>query len=94
MELPISLSATNNSGKYREIGAIYIHVVGVAAINAASGIRARADALRAGIRGQNIDGIRIESITPANFNAGATLQFEGGWTGASVIASYETDIDL
>lgn len=94
-EEPITIPARNDSGKYREIGAVYIHVVDIAKIGAGNSILARVETLRNLFRGRRIgDLIKVESVTPPNFEAGATLQFEGGWTSASVIVSYEYDIDI
>ena len=93
-EIPVSLSATNSTGKYREIGVLYLHVVGVAKLNAGAGILTRCETIRNLFRGRNIDGVRIEAVSPPNFEAGATLQFESGWTSASILIEYEYDIDL
>lgn len=94
-EEPITVPATNTSGKYREIGAVFIHVVDIAAIGAGNKILNRSEAIRSLFRGQRIsDKIKIESVSPPNFEAGGTLQFEAGWTSASVIVSYEYDIDI
>lgn len=94
-EEPITISATNTTGKYREVGAVYIHVVDVAAIGVGNKILNRSEIIRNAFRGRRIsDKIKILSITPPNFEAGATLQFEAGWTSASVILSYEYDIDI
>jgi hypothetical protein len=94
-EEPITIPARNDAGKYREIGAMYIHVVDIAKIGAGNDILTRVEAIRNLFRGRRIgDLIKVESVTPPNFEAGATLQFEGGWTSASVIVSYEYDIDI
>lgn len=93
-EIPITVGATNTSGKYREIGAIYFHIVGVARLGGSGSILTRAEALRTALRGKRIGNVLIESVTPANFSDGATLQFEGGQTGASILASYECDFDF
>lgn len=93
-EIPIALTASNNTGKYREIGAIYIHIVEVSRLNVYVPILQRAELVRDAFRGQRIEDILIESVTPANFSTGATLNFEGGYTSASVILSYERDLNL
>lgn len=90
-EDPICLSADNTTGTYRELGAVFIHVVGEAKLGASSDILTRAEALRDLFRGANIDGVRVESVSPPNFGRGATIDFEGGWTAASFIVSYEFD---
>lgn len=93
-EEPITVHATNDTGKFREDGIIYIHVVTVAKLGAGRDLLIRAEALRNLFRSRNIGGIRIESVSPPNYDASNTLQFEGGWTSASVLVSYEYDIDL
>jgi len=93
-EEPITVPATNDSGKYRELGVVYFHIVGVAAIGAGTSILSRAETLRNLLRGRRIGKIRVNSVAPPNFEAGATLQFEGGWTSASLLVDYEYDLDL
>lgn len=93
-ENPITVGSTNTSGKYREMGSIYIHVVDIAKFGAADTILARAESLRNLFRGQRIGGIVIESVTPPNFDMGATLSFEGGYTSASFMVGYYKDLDL
>jgi hypothetical protein len=93
-EEPITVPAQNSQGKFREDGVIYIHVVAVAKLGAGRDILLRAEALRTLFRSRNIGGIRIETVSPPNYDASNTLQFEGGWTSASVLVSYEYDIDL
>lgn len=93
-EIPITVPATNTQGKYRETGALYFHVVGLAVLGSVDTILARGEALRNLLRGQRIDDIIIESVTPLNFDAGATLRFQGGYISASFLASYESDTDL
>ena len=93
-ELPISVVANNTSGKYREIGAIYLHVVEPIKSTAVDSILVRADSIISSFRGKRIGAIIIESITPPNFEAAATLQFEGGYTAASITMAYERDLDL
>lgn len=93
-EEPITVPATNNSGKYREGGAIYLHVVGRAALGVGSSLVARAEIIRSRFRGQNINGLRVQTITTLNTNAGATLQFENGWVAGSILIGYEHDVAL
>lgn len=93
-EDPITVPANNIQGKYRELGAIYLHVVDIAKLGVADSILMRAESLRNLFRGQRIDDVTIESVTPANFGNGATLDFEGGYTSASIIVNYKRDFDL
>ncbi len=93
-EIPVGLSATNDQGLYRETGAIYIHVIDVARLGGAGGMLTRGETLRNLFRGRRIGDILIESVTPMNFNSGATLQFEGGFMSGSFIIGYERDLNL
>lgn len=93
-EEPIGLSANNGKGLYRENGSIFIHIVDIPSLGVANRIRSRAETIRNAFRGERIGDILIENVTPPNFEAGATLQFEGGYTSASVIVSYERDLKL
>lgn len=93
-EIPITLPATNTTGKYRETGAVYIHVVEVANPDANGNILTRGEALRDFFRGRRVGEVKIESMTPLNFELGATLNFDGGFVAASFILSYEYDRDL
>lgn len=94
-EIPVSLNANgDNAGKYRETGVIFLHVVDVAKVGSYASLLSRCETIRSKFRGKNISGIRIESVTTPDFNASGTLQFEGGWTSASILISYEYDINL
>ncbi len=93
-ETPITLPATNSQGKYRETGAVYIHIVDVAKPNVNDSILARGETLRDLFRGRRLGEVKIESMTPVNFELGATLSFEGGFIAGSFIISYEYDRDL
>lgn len=93
-ESPITVPATNDSGKYRETGAVYIHVVDVANPDASDNILTRGETLRDLFRGRRIGDVKIEALTPLNFQIGATLDMDGGFVAASFIISYEYDKDL
>ena len=93
-EEPISVASNNSQGKYREYGSIFLHVIDPVSPSSQVSILTRAKNIRDKIRGQNIDGIRIESVTPPNFEAGATLNFDGGYTAAAIVINYEYDINL
>jgi hypothetical protein len=93
-EIPIELPATNDQGKYRETGAIYFHVVSVAQLGNGDSLLTRGEALRNLFRGRRIGSITVESVTPMNFDSGATLQFEGGWMSGSFLIGYKRDLDL
>lgn len=93
-EIPVALAATNDQGKYREFGVIHLHVASIAKIGAGDAILTRAEALRDLFRGARIGSILIESVQPANFGLGATLDFEGGYMSASFLVAYQKDLDL
>lgn len=93
-EIPIALAATNDQGKYRESGAIFFHVATVAKIGNGDSLLTRGEALRNLMRGRRIGSILIQSVTPMNFDSGATLAFEGGYMSGSFLASYIYDLDL
>jgi hypothetical protein len=93
-EIPIALAATNDQGKYRESGAIYFHVVDIARIGVGDSLLTRGEVLRNLLRGRRIGDIFIESVTPMNFDSGATLEFEGGYVSGSFIVAYQRDLDL
>lgn len=93
-ELPVTVGATNTKGKYREEGAVFLHVVAVARIGIHNDILARAEAIRNKLRGQRIGHVVIEAVAPANFGDGITLSFSGGYTAAVIQVDYQRDLDL
>lgn len=94
-EEAVSVPANNTTGKYRETGLIFIHVVDIAKLAVGAGINTRCEAIRNKLRGQNISGLRVLSVSPQNFAPGATLDFEGGgYISASMTLEYSLDINL
>lgn len=93
-EIPVALAATNDQGKYRETGAIYLHVADSAQLGVGDSLLTRGEVLRNLFRGRRIGAIIIESVTPMNFDLGATLEFEGGYMSGSFLMSYQRDLDL
>jgi hypothetical protein len=94
-EVPITAASTNISGKYRETGLVFIHVVDIAKLTASAGIITRCEAMRNKLRGQNILGLRVLSVSPQNFSEGATLDFEGGgYISATFTVEFELDINI
>lgn len=93
-EVPVSLSATNDLGLYRETGAVQLHVVSEARIGVGDSLLTRGETLRNLFRGRRIGDIVIESITPLNTTAGATLEFEDGYMSGTCIMSYYRDLNL
>lgn len=90
-EEPVTVPANPGEGMFRELGSVMFHVVDISKLGVANAILSRAESLRNILRGQRIGDIIIEAVTPANFGAGATLNFEGGFTAATIYASYEYD---
>jgi len=90
-EIPIDILSTNTQGKYREEGSITIHIVDIAKLGVHNLILTRAETIRDKFRGQRIDFIIIDSVSPANFGTGVTLSFEGGYTSASITINYRWD---
>ena len=94
-ERPISVMSNNSVGCYREEGSVFIHVVNPIKKTARDEILAVAENLRNNLRGKRINNdIVIQSVTPPNFESGGTLQFEGGFTSASVVVNYYRDFSL
>jgi hypothetical protein len=93
-ELPVTVPATNDTGKYREDGSIYIQVIAPTSIGCHNGIIARAEVIRDLIRGQRIGEITIDSVSPVSFNNGYTMDFEAGFTSGAMVADYTRDLDL
>lgn len=93
-EIPVDVGATNTRGKYREVGAIYLHVVEVARLGVHTIILNRAEAIRNKLRGQRIGSVIIEAVAPPNFGEGITLNFSGGYTAAVIQIDYHRDLDL
>lgn len=93
-EVPITVTSSNTQGKYRETGSVFVHVVDVAKLGVGDSILARAEALRDLLRGQKIGTMFIEAVTPINYEAGATLNFDGGFMTGSFIVTYLRDLDL
>ena len=89
----INVGADNDSGCYRELGSVFLHVTAMAK-DVVDNILNRSEAIRSVFRGMRINDIVIENVTPPNFEAGATLQFEGGFTSASVLVGYYRDLNL
>lgn len=94
-ELPASVFSNNTNGKYRETGIIFLHisepVVGGGEVDK---ILLRGEVIRDKFRGQRINDVVINSVTPVNFEASGTLQFEGGFTSGSIIVNYYRDKSL
>jgi hypothetical protein len=94
-EIPISIQSQNQKGCFREIGAIYIHVVDISYMGVHSSILNRSEAIRDLLRGRRINNsVIIEQVGPPNFGEGITLNFEGGFTASAITVYYRRDLDL
>lgn len=93
-DVPIAVNSNNDAGCYREIGVVMLHVVTQANATSSSDILTRADNIISTFRGQRINDIIIESVTPPNFERGATLDFESGYVAATIIISYQRDLNF
>ena len=90
-EVPMGIPSNNAGGCFRETGVFFMHIVEpvTAQPTLTNAILTRADTLLGLFRGATINGdIYIESVTQANFDAGATLQFENGYEAASVTINF------
>jgi len=95
-EEPVGLHANNTQGRYREYGIVMIHVVEkvISGVDFVDSILQRSEAIRDSFRGQRINNIIIQSVTPPNFKSGATLQMEDGYQSATFTLAYYADINL
>lgn len=93
-EIPVGLAATNDQGLYRETGAVQLHVVAVAKLGVGDGLLTRGETLRNLFRGRRIGDIIVESVTPMNFDLGATLEFEDGYMSGTCTIAYHRDLNL
>lgn len=94
-ENPVDVRGTNDKGKYREEGTIYLHVVGKSGLTAHKTISPRGETIKNALRGQRIaSSILVESLTGPNFGVGATLNFTNGYTAAAVYVEYTYEINL
>lgn len=91
VEEPVSLSADQSKGLYREYGLILLHVCAVAKIGVGTSLETRGEALLNLFRGRRIGGIIVEQVTPLNTGPGATLEFEGGYVSGTVTVRYHYD---
>lgn len=90
-EEPVSLSADNTKGLYREFGLIQLHVCAVAQLGVGATLESRGEILRNLFRGRRIEGIVVESVSPINTGPGATLEFEAGYVSGTVSVAYHYD---
>lgn len=93
-EEPSTLYANNTNGCYRETGSVFLHVVDRAKDTVLDDLLTRIETIRNKLRGQRINDIVVQGVTPPNFESGATLQLEGGYQSASIIINFYRDLQL
>lgn len=93
-EIPVTVDSNNSQGYYREVGVVYLHVVAVSQLGVAGVIIPRAEEIRKQFRGQRLGELVILGVSTPDFNDGATLRFEGGYTAAAVRIEYRRDFAL
>jgi len=93
-EEPITVNSNNTGGCYRETGSLFLHVVSPAKNSAADDIINRTETIRNAFRGQRINDIIIDGVTPPNFESSGTLQFDDGFTSASIIVDFYRDLNF
>lgn len=86
-EEPVSLTANNTQGLYREIGQIRLHVCAIAQIGAGADIVSRGNTLLSLFRGFNVEGLTVDGMR-FNTGPGATLEFEAGYVAGIVELDY------
>ena len=90
-EEPVSLSADNTKGLYREYGQVQLHVCAVAKIGVGASLESRGEVLRNLFRGRRIGAIVVESVSPINTGPGATLEFDAGYVSGTISIGYHFD---
>ena len=93
-EIPINIGSANTSGKFREIGMFMLHICERSRLGVGSPIRTRGETLQQKFRGMRIGDMIIESVSTPNFESGATLNLDGGYTSATINIHYERDNNL
>lgn len=93
-ELPVSLTAKNDQGLYREMGQIFLHVVAEARLGVGDSLVQRGEILRNLFRGSRIGDVVIEEVGTLNTGSGAALEFESGYIAGTISIGYYRDLNL
>lgn len=93
-EEPVSLTADNEKGMYREYGLVLLHVCAVAKLGVGADLVTRGEALLNLFRGRRIGDIIVERVSPLNTGPGATMEFENGYVSGTVTVQYHCDKNL
>lgn len=91
---PMSIASTNTSGVFREVGAIFIHIVEPVQKGVIDNIVSRGDAYIEAFTSQRIGQVVMTDVNPLNTAQGSTLEFQGGYTSGSIYMSYYRDRNL
>lgn len=84
---------SKEKGTYRELGAVYLHIVAPAQLGVANILLPRIESYRNAFRGQRIDSLVVEKTTPPDFGSG-TLQFEDGFLSGTTAIHYYNDLNI
>lgn len=90
-EEPVSLTANNEQGLYREFGLVQLHVCAISKIGVGVELVSRGDVLQKLFKGRRIGALVVESVRPINTGPGATLEFDAGYVSGTVTVSYKYD---
>ena len=88
---PVSLTANNTQGLYREFGIIFLHVCTVGRIGAGNELLSRAEALINLFEGRRINDVVINTVGSLQTGPGQTLEFEGGYVSGTITLGYQFD---
>lgn len=88
---PVSLTANNTQGLYREYGLISLHVVTSARLGAGNELLSRGEGLINLFEGSRIGDVVINTVGSLNTGPGATLEFEGGYVSGTITLGYHFD---
>ena len=88
------MDSTNTQGYYREVGVVFLHIVSLASLGVADSIIDRAETIRSAFRGKRLGEIVILSVGVPNFQDGSTLQFDGGYSSATIDIDYRRDFAI
>lgn len=96
-EIPIAIPSDNTSGKFREIGSIFIYVTHPAKRTNKNNILIEAEEIRSYLRGRrlgSLNDILINEMSTPNFFGGESLQFEDGYISVTIRIGYQRDLNL
>lgn len=92
-EYPIDILSNNVTGKYREEGDVYVHVVSPT-VGGYESTLILSEVIRKYFRGKRIGNLVVENVNPPQFGRGISLNFEAGMTSGLVSIGYHYDLVL